>query len=348
VVRWLSLLVVAVLAVACDAVADEDTTTTTAAATTTTADATTTTTTEPPVDTVPGDEPETPERRLAAELPTARTEVAGAVWEGRIVVIGGLDAAGRAVAAVDVYDPETDAWHAGPDLPEPLHHTAVATLGDRVYVVGGYAVEGGRWVPRAEVWSLGPGDEAWRPGPPLGTPRGALAAAATGGGIVVVGGVAPGGHVLATTEILDVGADAWRPGPAMEIEREHVATTAVGDEVYAIAGRAGSFATNRASVEVLRGGSWHPVPDLNFSRGGIAAATIHGMPCVVGGEEPQGTIGSLECLVRGEWQVLAELELARHGLVMAAVSGALHVIGGGPQPGLTVSALHEVIPIPAP
>jgi hypothetical protein len=342
VVKWPSLLVVAVLTVACEAAADEEATTTTAAPA-----PTMTTTTVPADTTVPPAEPDEPVRRLAAELPTARTEVAGAVWEGRIVVVGGLDAAGRAVAAVDVYDPATDAWQAGPELPEPLHHTAVATLGDRVYVIGGYAIEGGRWVPRAEVWRLGPGDEAWRPGPPLGTPRGALAAASTDDRIVVLGGVAPGGRVLTTTEILDAGSDAWNPGPDMATEREHVAATAVGDEVYAIAGRAGAFETNRRSVEVLRGDAWEGAPDLNHSRGGIAAATIHGMPCVVGGEEPEGTIESLECLVSGIWEVVAVLDVPRHGLVMVALDGNLHVVGGGPQPGLTVSAVHEVIPVNA-
>lgn len=321
-------------------VADPDPPGTTASITTTTV--TTTTVPSPP----PTDPPA--EHHRAADLPEPLTEVAGTVWGGRIFVVGGLDSGGNAVARVDVYDPDTDSWDRGPDLPVALHHTGVAVLGDRLYVVGGYSIEGGRWVQQAAVWSLGPGEVDWRPEADLGTARGALAVASAADRLVAIGGVGPGGVVLTTTEMLHAGADAWEPGPDMGTSREHLAATAVGDEVYAIAGRAGGLATNRTSVEVLRGGAWEPAGDLTFSRGGIGAATVHGTPCVAGGEEPGGTIGSIECLIGGEWRVVAQLEEPRHGLVVAALGGALHVIGGGPLPGLTTSGVHEVVPISAP
>ena len=286
-----------------------------------------------------------PARGRAAELPQPRTEVAGTVWEGRIVVVGGLDPRGDASDRTDIYDPDTEAWTPGPNLPVALHHTAVATLDDRVYVVGGYSIGPGGWVPEAAVWSLGPGEEGWQPEPDLATPRGALAVASTGDRLVAVGGVGPGGQFLTSTEVLEEGEQAWRPGPDLAEPREHLAATAVGDEVYAIAGRTGGFATNKSSVEVLRFGEWEEAPPLNFSRGGIGATTVGQIPCVAGGEEPQGTIATIECLLDGSWEVVEELEVARHGLLVVALNRVLHVIGGGPQPGLTVSGVHEVIPI---
>jgi hypothetical protein len=99
------------------------------------------------------------------------------------------------------------------------------------------------------------------------------------------------------------------------------------------------------SVEVLRSGQWEPAPPLNYSRGGIGATAVGDVACVAGGEEPEGTIATIECLMNGAWEVVAELEVARHGLVVVALDGAIHVIGGGPQPGLTVSGVHEVIPV---
>ena len=308
-----------------------------------------------PGDPAPPDEPDDPDARAeppapfrAAALPGPRTEVTGTAWDGRIVAVGGLDTAGGAMENVDVYDPGTDTWTRGPDLPEALHHTAVAVLDGRVHVVGGYAIRGGSWVAVAEVWSLGVGEDAWREEPPLATPRGALAVAATGDRLVAIGGVGPDGAVLTATEILASGAGAWEPGPELATAREHLAATAVGNAVYAIAGRAGGFATNRDSVEVLRDGAWHDAGRLHHSRGGIGAATVEGVPCVTGGEEDAGTIGSVECLVDGNWEVVAELEVARHGLVVAAIDGRLHVIGGGPEPRLTVSDVHEVVPVAFP
>lgn len=289
----------------------------------------------------------TPARR-AAPLPAARTEVTGTAWDGKVVAVGGLDGDGQAVADVDVYDPETDTWSQAPPLPTALHHTAVATLGDRLYVVGGYSIQDGSWVAEAAVWSLGVGQERWTAEPSLGTPRGALAVASTGGRLVAVGGVGPDGGVLASTEVLDRDAEGWQPGPAMAIPREHLAATAAGDEVYAIAGRGGGFETNRDSVEVLRDGAWSDAGTLHAARGGIGAATVGGIPCVTGGEEEAGTIGSVECRVDGSWEVVAALEVPRHGLAVAALDGRLHVVGGGPEPRLTISDVHEVIPIRLP
>lgn len=289
------------------------------------------------------DEPR--EAHRAAPLPGPRTEVTGTTWGGHIITVGGLDATGAAMSNVDIYDPETDTWESGPDLPEPLHHTAVAVLDDRVHVVGGYTIRDGSWVALADVWSLGEGEEEWREEPPLGTPRGALAVASAGERLVAIGGVDPDGAVLASTETLDGGADGWEPGPDMATTREHLAAAAVGDEVYAIAGRAGGFGTNRDSVEVLRDDGWHDAGNLNASRGGIGAATVDGAPCVSGGEEDAGTIGTIECLVDGTWEIVGELEVPRHGLVVASRDGWLHVVGGGPEPRLTVSDVHEVIPL---
>lgn len=343
--RWilLALLTAALVLVACEAeeVAEPDDPTPTPAATPGTP--------EPDAEPTAADEPDEPrEAHRAVELPGPRTEVTGTDWDGRIVAIGGLDDTGAALPDVHVYDPQTDAWERGPDLPEPLHHTAVTTLDGRVYVVGGYTIRGGSWVALADVWSLGEGEDEWRAEPPLATARGALAATSTGDRIVGVGGVDLAGTVLTSTEFLGAGADAWEPGPELATAREHLDATAVGDEVYAIAGRAGGFATNRDSVEVLRDGAWHDAGRLNHARGGIGAATVHGVPCVTGGEEDAGTIGSVECLVDGAWEIVAALEVSRHGLAVAARDGWLHVVGGGPEPRLTVSDVHEVIPIDLP
>lgn len=279
-----------------------------------------------------------------AEMPEPRTEVAGAAWNGRIVVVGGLTANGQASARADVYDPRSNEWSRLPDLPRPVHHTAVVAFDDRVWVIGGYtAFEGDIWVPLRTAFSLGEGEAAWRAEPEMREIRGALAAAVVRDRIIAGGG-ADGTSVLATTEVLRVGAGAWEPGPAMSQVREHFAMTAAGSDVYAIAGRApGNF----DSVEVLRFGrasAWEPAPALNHSRGGIGAATVSGeAACVAGGEEPAGTIAEVECFVEGRWDVIARLETPRHGLAVVALGDDLHVIGGGPQPGLTVSGVHEVI-----
>lgn len=279
----------------------------------------------------------------AADLPLPFTEVAGAVWEGRIVVVGGMDAGGEASDRTYVYDPGTDTWETGPNLPVALHHTAAATIGDRIYVVGGYSVEDLRLVSESAVWSLGPDDESWRAEPDLTTARGALAVVSTGDRLFAIAGVGPDADILTSTEMLEPGDSSWRPGPDLSEPREHLAATAIGEEVYVIAGRTGDMSNNMSSVEVLIAEQWEDAPPLNFSRGGIGATTVDDVVCVAGGEEPNGTIGTVECLLDGEWQVVAELEVPRHGLAVVTIDDAIHVVAGGPLPGLATSGVHEVI-----
>lgn len=289
-----------------------------------------------------------------ADLPEPRTEVAGTAWNGRIVVVGGLAATGDAVDFVDVWDPETNEWGRLPDYPLPIHHTAVVTYRDRVWVIGGYTIEGGAWVALDDVYSLGEGEDEWREEAPLPEPRGALAAAVgEDGGIeslIAGGGVGEGGMVFSSVLMFGAGqngvSDRWLPiTQGLSSEREHFAMTAVGYDFYAVAGRAGGMETNRDTVEVLHltdPGAWEPAGVLHRSRGGIGAATVDGSPCVAGGETPEGTVAEVECFVDGAWTVVAELATPRHGLAVVALGGDLHVIGGGPEPGLTVSGAHEV------
>ena len=72
-------------------------------------------------------------------MPAARQEVGVAAVEGRIYVIGGLDANLSGQRAVDIFNTRSGEWEPGPPLPFSLHHPNVAAVGHKVYVAGGYA-----------------------------------------------------------------------------------------------------------------------------------------------------------------------------------------------------------------
>jgi hypothetical protein len=277
--------------------------------------------------------------------PPQRTEVTGAFWDGKIVIVAGLLRDDTPSAQVDFYDPVTDRWSPGPRLPVPVHHTAAGVLGDRLYVVGGYTGTAGRWRPVADVLSLGPGETQWRPEPPLAGPRGALAVSSLDHALVAVGGVGSGREIR--TEVLQLGATAWERGPDLPYPTEHLAATTGTIEqdrrAYAIAGRYQSLEGNLDTVVSFFPGEqrWRREPKLRHSRGGIGAAAPSGIPCVAGGEAPEGTIAAVECLIANRWREVAKLAVPRHGVAVVAVGGTLHVIGGGPKPGLFVSDAHE-------
>ncbi len=276
----------------------------------------------------------------AAAAPAALTEVAAAVHQGRIWVAGGLDASGRAVDLVLIYDPVADAWSKGPPLPVAVHHSALASTGGELFLIGGYANDG-FGAPTDAVYRLHE-DGGWASDEPLPEPRGAGAAAWNGkAGIMYGGGVGPGG---VSDAVFVRGDDGWRLLAALSRPREHLAASSLGAGAVSFLG--GRDATgNLGTIDIVsEEGVVGRTEDLPTPRGGIAAFNAGELgDCVVGGEGPNGTFGAVECVGAFETTTLPGLTVPRHGLGAVVMGGRAYVLLGGPQPGLTVSDVVEVL-----
>jgi non-specific serine/threonine protein kinase len=271
---------------------------------------------------------------MRAEAPLALTEVAAAAYDGRIWVAGGMDGDGRAVTAVQIYDPALDSWARGPELPEPLHHSTLVATDDTLYLVGGYMGSSFR-DPTAAVRRLDPAQRAWRDGPALPSPRAAGAGAWDGQRVVYGGGVGPGG-LAGDLFVLDGGS--WA--------RLAAASDGQG-QVWLLGGREGSLETNLAVVDLVAGSSVRALGALPTPRGGVAAfwSAATGA-CLVGGERSSGTLTEVECIdAAGHLTTLPPLGVPRHGLGAAVVEGTAYVLLGGPRPGLAVSPVVEALPL---
>jgi hypothetical protein len=284
---------------------------------------------------------------LAGPAPVALTEVAAAAHQGRIWVAGGLDGEGRAVDDVLVYDPVGDGWAEWPPLPEPVHHSALVSDGDTLFLIGGYTGHGFDR-PTGAVWRLdNPDAGEWVSDEPLPEPRGAGAAAWNGrGGLLYGGGVGPAG-VSADVFIQD--GRGWMLLASLNQPREHLAATSGGSgSVTFLGGRTGGLDGNLGTVDIVSAeGVVGHAEDLPTPRGGIAAFSAGALgDCAVGGEGPDGTFGAVECVGGNGTTTLPGLGVPRHGLGAAFLEGRAYVLLGGPRPGLTVSAVVEVLDLP--
>ena len=278
-------------------------------------------------------------RRMPA--PVALTEVAVATIDGQIWMAGGLDAAGAATSAVFVFDPRTDTWSPMPELPEPIHHSALVSDGSGLWIVGGFDAAG---QPTAAVRRLQGNN--WRDDVALPSPRGAGAAAWDGTRIVYAGGVGPGGVV---SDVLALEGGAWVRLGNMAEGREHLAATSDGaGGIYILGGRQGGLDGNRATAELVTGREIRRLGELPTPRGGVAAFWWPPLgACLVGGESPGGANPQVECIAAdGALTALPNLGEARHGLGAAVVNGIVYVVSGGPQPGLFVSGIVEALVLP--
>jgi serine/threonine-protein kinase PknK len=266
--------------------------------------------------------------RSLPDAPTARLQMAWAVLDGRIWIMGGLQA-GAALQTVESYDPKTGAWQTEPSLPVPLQHATAATYRGEVVVVGGasdniaqasnkvFALRGGSWVEL----------------PSLGHARAAAAAAVVGDKLVVVGGQ-NAKQLVPQTEVFD--GVSWKSAADLPTPREHLAAVSDGVYVYAIGGRFLSADKNSAAFERFDpvSATWTKLVDMPTPRGSYGATFIDGRIVAVGGEEPTQVLGAAEMydIADGKWTKLAPLPTPRHAEVVAAVGSTVYCIGGANRP----------------
>ena len=136
----------------------------------------------------------------AAPLPAPRNQFSTVTVDGKIYVIGGQfhhDSGQIDQARVDIYDPKTNSWSRGPQLPKAHSHSEGSTFVSegRIYMVGGHTTpEGGRKQIDADILALTPGEE-WQVVGKLPMPLSSPAAAIIGGKLYVAGGSPDGGSV---------------------------------------------------------------------------------------------------------------------------------------------------------
>ncbi len=289
----------------------------------------------------------------AAAPPLARgptQETAAVAVAGKLYVLGGFDERGAVLADVQVFDPATCAWSAGPPLPTAVHHANAAVVDGTIYVVGAMVTISFRAI--GDVWALTPGvDLTWRPraSMPAGSERGAAVVGVIGGRIVVAGGLR--GGAVAEVSAYDPVADAWDRGlPPLPEPRDHACGGAIGDALYVVGGRRGSIGSIAATTYAwTAAGGWATRAPMPTARGGTACGVVEGRLIVVGGEGNAATATGVFAEVEAfdaaadRWTALAPMPTPRHGLAAAVAGGRLHVPGGADRQAFAAVATHEVL-----
>lgn len=137
------------------------------------------------------------------EIPDQVTRRGAAIvaFQDRIYIIGG-SSGGELSARVDVFDPASDSWTRGPDLPGASTGIAAVAHHGRLHVLGGTGIdEGGQRLTLRRHASWQPGDEAWRHEADLPTPRTTADAAVLNDAIYLIGGGSGGGFFAPFTAL---------------------------------------------------------------------------------------------------------------------------------------------------
>jgi N-acetylneuraminic acid mutarotase len=212
--------------------------------------------------------------------PVATVESQAAAAKGKVYVLGGFDALGRALTSANAYDADSDTWTKIADLPRPITGAGTAADGGTIWMAGGYLGNLAAKTPTADVWKYDVTTDVWTPGPAL--PKGIAASTMVrlNRTLHVLGGTDLAGNDLTDHWVLDIDhpETGWRRATAMPTGRHHLGGFVLGDKVYAVGGQQGpNDATGSvATVEVYdwKTRLWSTAPSLPAPRSHIAASTF--------------------------------------------------------------------------
>ncbi len=169
---------------------------------------------------------------------------------GKLYRVGGMKALNapgepddlHSVAEAAVFDPAEQAWSDLPPLPEARSsHDAVAYKG-KLYVVGGWTLNGAsaqaRWIDAAYELDLAADTPEWNPLPPVPFHRRAIAVAAGRGKLFVLGGLGEDRQPSSRVDVFDLETREWSNGPELPDNGSRLAGFGIsaigtGEQVYA-------------------------------------------------------------------------------------------------------------------
>lgn len=294
----------------------------------------------------------------SAPLPTARQEMASVAVEGKIYVVGGINANWGTLKVVEAFDPETNTWSEEPPLPQPRHHLGLAAVNGKMYVIGGSS----RDYPGINVvnivYEYDPVSGAWSTKSPMPTPRYAHATVVLNGKIHVIGGATLPTQDLSTHEAYDPQLNSWETLAPLPVPRNHLSASVLNSRIYVVGGRRnwmeeGSAASrNYALLHVYSpaNDTWTSLPEMPMPRGALATAALDGKLYVMGGEsmpsniaQPPGVFEENEVYdpVTATWSALKPMMTPRHGMTAVPLGGIIYVIGGGSVELLQPSSANE-------
>jgi hypothetical protein len=261
-----------------------------------------------------------------ASLPVELEGAAVAAYQKKVYVAGGLlnDADRTKSTKTYVYDPATDSWSNGPDLPRPISHATLVATNTSLYFMGGWILEGGS----KQVLRLDAAAGQWVEDTPMPDSRVAGAAAFDGTRIVYAGGTR--GDQSASDDVWAFQDSAWSPiGKLTQGRQKLAAATDRAGLVWIVAGGDQKTGAKFSLVERVESGkvtgdTSRTPPAVD----GGTAVNVNGSLCALGGRGGTDDYPGWWCDRPGLAASLPDLQPRRAGLGLAVVDRTVYIVGG--------------------
>lgn len=229
-------------------------------------------------------------------------------------------------------------WVARSSMPAPRNEFATATVGGRIYVIGGDDPNAGTIpapaVGRVDVYD--PATDTWSSAPPMPVPAKGHAAVAIDDRIYVTGGYSETAPGLRTLQVLDTRNGTWLLKAPMPYELRQHATAGAAGRLWVFGGDGLGFDTSNALAYDITADTWTShAPMLRPGRG-MRAVTVDDKPLVMGGYGSTWVPDAGYYRLVQQYDPVANAWTARTDMLLplampgaAAVDRTVYVAGGG-------------------
>lgn len=296
----------------------------------------------------------------SAAMPLNVQELYPVVHDNKLFVAGGIAAKAGVIYFTDrrvVFDPSSDDWANAPDLPESLHHAALASSHNRLFLVGGFhGSYTSVWQMRSSVYELV--DSTWQASVYLPAPQAeGVLSTAPDGAIHLVSGQPPRGEKNAErrdhSEVHDhwrwePGTTQWEKAAPIPTARNSASGGWVGESLLVAGGRTAAGNLSTTEIYDLKDDRWRSAMPMPLAQSGSAATSVDDGIIVFGGEifVPEPAVFAnvwRYYLHRYKWLALPDLPTPRHGLGAGKIGEKMYLVGGATKPsGRGTTNVNEV------
>jgi N-acetylneuraminic acid mutarotase len=224
---------------------------------------------------------------IVSPLPKPVHHASAIAVGGKVYVFGGFTGvASTPVDTLYIYDPLTDRWSRGADLPDSTGGVALTVVEGRIHMLGGKSI--GANVDSHYVYD--PAANTWSSEPEMISGREQFAALTIGNRIYVFGG-RQGGllYNIDTVEAFDIDRKTWDTMMPMPLKRSGFVTLEYGGKVYVFGGEAPTTTFDQVDVYNPKTDRWSTMAErMPNARHGLAGAQIDGSFFLIGGGKRSG------------------------------------------------------------
>ena len=294
-----------------------------------------------------------------ANMPTARSAMAVAAVNSKLYVVGGhiVDQNNNGIATntLEIYDPATNTWTTGANMPTARSSASTGVINDKLYVIGG---GNGNNNPLSTLEIYDPATNTWTTGTNSQTTHSYSVAGVINSKLYVVGGSLDFSTPNKMLEIYDPTTNKWTTGTS--IPEDAAMGGVINGKLYVMGG---CCDWNKLQIYDPATNTWTTGTNMPTKRAFAATGVINNKLYVAGGIVFGGQIWNYLNILEiydpatNMWTTGTNMPTARGQAKAGVINGKLYVVGGIDSTHLLYSTLEiydpgvqtpTVTPMPSP